>query len=299
MTEPASPLSLQLLQPSPEGRNHRRMALALLLSVCAHGLLLLWHQATPPATRRAVPLEITLVNSRSLQAPLNPQALAQHDLDGGGDQAAGLAATVLPHTTDAPVNETVLAAARRRQAELEAEQQRLLTQLEALDQVAQARPKQKQPGPSPDTGQDEHDQDSLVLNARIAALKAQIQRYNARPRQTFVAPSTQASDIAVYVEAWRQRIEQIGTEHYPPQARGRIYGDLQLTVYIRRDGQLEQLVFDRPSKQAILNSAARRIVELAAPFPPLPEAIARDTDILAITRTWHFTRAGLLDTGQP
>ncbi|WP_323011893.1 TonB family protein [Castellaniella sp.] len=297
MTEPASPLSLQLLQPSPEGRS--RMALALLLSVCAHGLLLLWHQATPPPPPRTAPLEITLVNSRSPQAPLNPQALAQHDLDGGGDQTEGMAATVLPHTTDAPVNETVLEAARSRQAELEAEQQRLLTQLEALDQVAQARPNPEWLGQSPDAGQDDREQDSLVLNARIAALKEQIQRYNALPRQTFVAPSTQATEMATYVEAWRQRIEQIGTEHYPPQARGRIYGDLQLTVYIRRDGQLEQLVFDRPSSQAVLNSAARRIVELAAPFPPLPEAIARDTDILAITRTWHFTRAGLLDTGRP
>ncbi|MFT0533219.1 energy transducer TonB [Castellaniella hirudinis] len=297
MTEPARPLPLQLLQPPRENRS--RMALALLLSVCVHGLLLLWHRAAPPPRPAAAPLEITLVNSRSPQAPLQPQALAQHDLDGGGDQAQGMAAGVLPRTTDTPVQETILEAMRRRQAELEAEQRRLLTQLEAQDQVAQARAAPRWLGQGQTAGDDEHEQDSLVLNARIAALKEKIQHYNALPRQTFTAPSTQAADIAAYVEAWRQRIEQIGTEHYPPQARGRIYGDLQLTVYIRRDGQLDHLAFDRPADQAVLNSAARRIIELAAPFPPLPDALARDTDILAITRTWHFTRDGLLDTGQP
>lgn len=298
MTQAASLLPLQLLTHRHEGRS--RMAVALLLSLCAHALLLLWHyQASPARTQASTTLEITLVNSQSPQAPLRPQALAQQDLSGGGEQDAGIASTVLPRTTDVIDNDTVLEALRRRQAELEAEQQRLLTQLEALDRVAQAEPDSRQSGQSPDAGEDEREQESLILSARIAALKEEIQQYNARPRQTFVAPSTQAVDYAAYVEDWRKRIEFIGTEHYPPEARGRIYGDLQLTVYIRRDGRLDHINFDRPSSHAILNSAARRIVELSSPFAPLPDKIAQDTDILAITRTWHFTRDGLLDTGAP
>jgi protein TonB len=39
----------------------------------------------------------------------------------------------------------------------------------------------------------------------------------------------------------------------------------------------------------VLDAAARRIIKLAAPFPPFPPEIARDTDILEITRTWMFT----------
>ncbi|WP_323018547.1 TonB family protein [Castellaniella sp.] len=296
MTQPENPLPLQLLEPRREGRS--RMALALLLSGCAHALLLTWQAYAPPDTTRESPLEITLVNSRSDQAPLQPQALAQQNLDGGGEQPQGMASSPLPRTSDGNADEVVLEALRRRQAELEAEQRRLLTQLESSDKVPEATPAQQLLGQSAEPGDDERQQDSLVLSARIAALKAQIERYNALPRQTFVAPSTQAADYAQYVEAWRQRIELIGTQHYPPQARGRIYGDLQLTVYIRRDGQLDHLTFDRPSNQAILNSAARRIVELATPFPPLPPQLAARTDILAITRTWHFTRAGL-DTESP
>ncbi|MGB6006577.1 energy transducer TonB [Castellaniella sp.] len=297
MTQPQpSSLPLQLLEPRHEGRS--RMALALLLSVCAHALLLLWQAVAPPATFHESPLEITLVNSRSDQAPLRPQALAQQNLDGGGERDRGMAASPLPRTSDGDADDIVLAAMRRRQAELEAEQRRLLTQLESAEQVPQARPAPQILGQSAEPGEDDRQQDSLVLSARIAALKDRIERYNALPRQTFAAPSTQAADYAQYVEAWRQRIELIGTQHYPPEARGRIYGDLQLTVYIRRNGQLDHLTFDRPSSHAILNSAARRIIELAAPFPPLPPELAAHTDILAITRTWHFTHAGL-DTTPP
>jgi len=39
----------------------------------------------------------------------------------------------------------------------------------------------------------------------------------------------------------------------------------------------------------VLDRAARRIVNMAAPFPPFPPEIARDTDVLEITRTWVFT----------
>lgn len=289
-------LPLQLLESRDEGRS--RMAAALLLSLAAHAALLAWHfiPARPPG--QSSTLEVTLVNSRSEQAPLNPQALAQQNLDGGGDRAQGMASSPLPRTTDGHAEETVLAALRRRQAELEAEQRRLLSQLESQDTVVAARPSPELLGSSPDQGEDDRQQDSLVLSARIAALKERIARYNALPRQTFTAPSTRASDDAQYVEAWRQRIELIGTQHYPPEARGRIYGDLQLTVYIRRDGSLDHIQFDRPSDQTVLNGAARRIVELAAPFEPLPPELARQTDILAITRTWHFTREGL-DTGAP
>ncbi|MER1968736.1 energy transducer TonB [Castellaniella sp. GW247-6E4] len=281
-------LTLQLLETPREGGG--RLAAALAISICLHGALIAWRFASPPPPAPVEStLEITLVNASGDTAPPRPQALAQQSLDGGGEQASGLAATPLPRTTDQSADELVLEAMRRRQAELEAEQQALLTRLESLDLVAAPRRRPELLGSHQDPGDENHDQDSLVLNARIAALKARIERYNAQPRRIYAAPSTQAVDYARYVEAWRKRIELIGTEHYPPEARGRIYGSLQVTVYIRSDGSLERVDIQRPSNQAVLNSAARRIVELAAPFEPLPAALAAKTDSLVITRTWRFT----------
>ena len=42
------------------------------------------------------------------------------------------------------------------------------------------------------------------------------------------------------------------------------------------------------SGSQILDEAAEKIVELAAPFDPLPEEISFETDILEIVRTWRF-----------
>jgi protein TonB len=65
-----------------------------------------------------------------------------------------------------------------------------------------------------------------------------------------------------------------------------------VTVEIRADGSLEKVELNRPSGKRVLDEAAVRIVQLAAPFAPFPPEIRQDTDILSITRTWDFTREG-------
>jgi TonB family protein len=94
---------------------------------------------------------------------------------------------------------------------------------------------------------------------------------------------------ARYVEDWRARVEKIGNQNYPDDARGRYYGALRMTVAIRKDGSVADTLVDHSSGSPVLDRAARRIVQLAAPYPPFPPEIARDTDILEITRTWIFT----------
>src|SRR5690606_1790728 len=252
-------------------------------------------QAVPPA---ATALEVTLVNAQSETAPLQPKMLAQDQLHGGGTAETGQAASPLPRTATDSADQVVLAALRKRQQELEEEQQRLYTLLVSRQQ---ALPEQQQPElnePAADLGDDDLEQDSLILNAQISAIKERIEQYNAQPRRQFTGPSTKAVEYAEYVEAWRQRIELLGTEHYPAEARGKLYGSLQLTVYIKKDGSLERVEIDQPSHHAVLNLAAARIVQLAAPFPPLPPAIAAQTDVLAITRTWNFEHQKL-ETGTP
>lgn len=117
-----------------------------------------------------------------------------------------------------------------------------------------------------------------------------IQAYNAQPRKQVVAPSAQASRYAAYQNAWRTRIEDIGTRHYPDEARGRIYGSLRITVTVHSDGSLVDIVIDKPSEHAVLNQVARRIVQLASPFPPFPADLTRETGMLIITRSWNFVK---------
>jgi protein TonB len=102
-------------------------------------------------------------------------------------------------------------------------------------------------------------------------------------------PSTSEYRYARYVEDWRAWVERIGNEHYPEEARGRIYGTLRMTVVIGADGRLVHAAIDESSGSPVLDRAARHIVKLSAPFPPFPPEVARDTDVLEITRTWIFT----------
>lgn len=285
-----SVLAARLLQIGDRRDDH--LGIALLISIAVHAALLAVRFIAPaPPPPKEVTLEVTLLNVRGETPSLTPQVLAQHDFSGGGQAESGVASSPLPLTAADTPDQIVLAAMLRRQRELEAEQERLLALLEARQAAAATAGDARETGDAvAEEGEDELYQESVLVNAQIAALRERIERYNARPRQMFVGPSAQSAPQARYVEAWRQKIEALGTEHYPQDARGKIYGDLQLTVYIRRDGSLYKVEVDRPSHHAVLNQAALRIVQLAAPFPPLPPELARDTDILAITRTWHFTR---------
>ncbi|RTZ39912.1 TonB family protein [Candidimonas sp. SYP-B2681] len=290
-----SMLSALLLRVRMPRNDYLRIAMVLSLGI--HAAILAVHFSTPPAPKPlASTLEVTLVNARSEVAPLKPKILAQETTDGGGEAQTGQASSPLPRTVAESADQVVLAALQKRQEELEAEQLRLYTQLLAMEKIRPQRESATTAEESQEPGHDDSEQESLVLNSQISTLKERIERYNARPRLQFSGPSAKAVDYAEYVEAWRQKIELIGTEHYPEEARGKVYGSLQLTVYIRKDGALERIEIDRPSNHAILNLAASRIVQLAAPFSPLPPSIAKDTDVFAITRTWNFMNQQLETT---
>lgn len=262
--------------------------LAVALSALIHLLLIFWPTRAPsPAPANS--LDVALVNFSTDSAPLSPQLLAQLNLDGGGEHQQGQASNPLPLTDPNLPNQLVLEALRARQQSLEAEQQRLLGELESQDKVPFSTPSFEYIGASIEPGPDDHDLDPQVQNSQLAILREQIREQQRQPRYHYVGPSAKASDQAQYLDQWRQKIEQTGTRHYPKQDGEQLYGQLQMTVYIRRDGSLLRAQITQPSDQATLNLAARRIVELAAPFAPLPEQVAPGADVLVITRTWSFT----------
>lgn len=136
--------------------------------------------------------------------------------------------------------------------------------------------------------------------AAIARLEAQIDRrldeFSKRPRKVQIGTRAREHRFAQYAEDWRQKVERIGTLNYPDAARGRLYGNLVLTVSIRADGTVERIDVDRSSGHDVLDKAAIEIVRMAAPYAPFPPDIRADTDIIEITRTWSFTNSDQLRT---
>lgn len=274
------------------------LRIGIAISLLVHAGALAWRFSAPVQTRPPVTsLEVVLLNARSETPPETPRTVAQNQMTGGGNADRGVSTTPLPQTGSS-AETIVLEAMRQRQVQLEAEQARLMTQLQSPHNAG---PERQAVNPWPDgadVGQDAQDQASVIQNAQVAALAARVQQYSAEPRKQFIAPSADASRYAAYLDAWRTRIETVGTQHYPDEARGRIYGSLRITVSVRADGSIAEVEIDQPSPHAVLNQAARRIVQLAAPFPPFPPDIARDTDVLVITRTWHFVN-DTLETQAP
>jgi protein TonB len=275
----------------------RNLTLALGVSLLLHAALLAV-RFTPPdfidkARERA--MDVILVNSKSKARPDKAQAKAQTNLDGGGNTEEDLRAkTPLPPSPNTREG-TDLIEAQRRVAELEAQQQQMMTRM-GSDRVVAADRTRNNPTPAPAEIRSGADLASSALAiARIEGqISRQLEEYNQRPRKKFIGARVEEYRFAQYVEDWRQKIERIGNLNYPDAAKGRLYGSLVLTVIIKSNGDLDRVEVNRSSGQRLLDDAARRIVQMSAPFAAFPEAIRRDTDVLEITRTWTFTNADRL-----
>ncbi len=277
----------------------QRVSVSALVSLALHAFVLFGIGFVLPDPRKAAdflqPLEVVLVNAKSKTRPTKADALAQHNLDGGGNTAEDRrAASPLPNISDD--KQFMLEQSARRVQQLEQEAKRLLTQANSTYSVAQEQIRNQQQPNEREAGEDEEQR-----NLEIARLEAQIKKdfeaYQKLPRRKFIGARTQEYRFAQYIEDWRIKVERIGNLNYPDAARQKkIFGSLQLTVSIRADGSLENMEVSRSSGQPILDAAAQRIVKLAAPFAAFPPNIRKDTDILSITRTWFFTQSDKLQS---
>ncbi|MHB1427442.1 MAG: energy transducer TonB [Rhodocyclaceae bacterium] len=292
---PATPNSLSWLRSLDPPQRH--LTLALGVSLFLHAILLSIHFKLPAALdrTRAQALDVILVNSRQATKPDKAQAKAQASLDAGGNSEKPVRAkTPLPPTREAqPGNDIV--AAQQRIVQLEKQQREMLTRPGAERAV------RVDGDPLPRATEIEVSGRDLVTSARAmlrmeAEIARSIEEYNQRPKRKYIGARVEEYRFAQYVEDWRQKVERVGNLNYPQAAKGRLYGNLVLTVAIRNDGSLERVELNRGSGHRLLDEAAQRIVKLAAPYAAFPDAIRRDTDIIEITRTWSFTGADQLQT---
>ena len=244
-------------------------------------------------------LEITLVQTASDKRTLDPEFLAQANQEGGGDSdAPEIAKNPLPVREISPVNRDFPAfqSMPQKRVKSEREMAALLSQ-DAVRKIKEqeVRPEKKDPQTQPPSlglmARAEIQEERARLNAEISRTW---QEYQKRPRHKFLNARTQEYKFAAYMDAWRAKVERIGNLNYPDQAKRRqITGNLLLDVAINADGSVKEIAVRRSSGQKILDDAAIRIVELAAPFAPFPPEIREAIDILHITRTWKFNETGL------
>ena len=269
-------------------------------------------------------LDVVLVNSKHRNKPKKADVLAQTNLDGGGNTSENRQLkSALPwqknKLTDANMEHRSKALKKRlaqaeaeanrkavRLAELNKEAQDLMSQLKATHAI-ETNPTQTIQPTNPGTSvQDStrkqlNPSDLMSASLEMARLEAQINKqqddYQKRPKRKSIGARAQEYRFASYVESWRQKVERIGNFNYPESAKDqKIYGQLQLTVYIKSSGDVEKVEIRRSSGYPVLDNAAKRIVEMGSPYAAFPEDLRKEVDILDITRTWIFTKEDSLAT---
>jgi protein TonB len=263
----------------------------LVLAIGLHAALILgvkFGADLNPAPRLADTLEVVLVKWRTEKEPDDADYLAQESQKGGGESTekqrpsqpfSGEMPVVaegqdaVQSTFEAPTPET----AQREVITVESEQA-ALAEVTELEQ-----PEMEQPSAAK----------LMRQSMNIASLQPEVSRQRQSqsklPKREYISANTKKYEFAAYMSAWVSKVERVGNLNYPTHLRQqKLHGDLVLSVGIHQNGSIESIAVMRSSGIDAIDDAARNIVQLAAPYAPLPDNIREHVDILHITRTWRF-----------
>ncbi|WP_050469755.1 TonB C-terminal domain-containing protein [Herbaspirillum chlorophenolicum] len=276
---------------------HRLLSLALGISLLVHGVLLAVHFAAPDAFRLKPSdpdLEVILVNAKHDKKPLNADALAQANLDGGGNVDKGRAKSPLPDMKRQETGDSVKAA-QRRVAELEEQQRKMLAQMKpTVPHVASA--EEIKPKEEPKLNARDMLETARAMARMEAEVAKNIEEYNKRPKKTQITPSTREVGYAQYYKTLQDKIEKVGTLNFPTKDGNKLYGELLVIIPVFQDGTIYErdggVVVKTSSGNPALDQAAVAIVRRSAPFGRFPDNMrttGRD-DVWEIVTRFRFTR---------
>ncbi|HLT63576.1 MAG TPA: energy transducer TonB [Pseudohongiella sp.] len=269
-----------------------RFGFTFFLSACLHviiiagvGFSFITESASTPA------IEITLAYYQSDVAPDDADFVAQANQIGSGvsDEAAA-PATPFESVIHDDVIQEVQPIPTPAPAAMQLQDVRVLTSTESDEELRQQMDSLEAEDTAALSEYSSPEDIALAIASLQAQLDLQQQAYAKRPRRyTISSASTKQRHDALYLDNWRKRIELIGNEHYPEEARQQeIFGSLRMMVTLRPDGSVAEIRILQGSGHLILDQAAVDIVRMASPFDPFPEEMRSDVDLLEIIRTWRF-----------
>lgn len=277
-----------------------RMTFAVFLALVLHAILLAIHFDFTPPSPASMGLEITLAQFKSEKAPEKADFLAQQNQEGSGTEDEKLAPSTREMAPFAAnkVNPVQPVEQEAAQPQVQPEKRVVTTAGKSRDRAAAVIKETPEVTEERPESQVSLWQRSLEIASLEAQLREQQQTHAKRPRKRqLTAASAKEARDAYYLDGWRQKVETVGNLNYPAEARRRqIYGRLRMMVAIKADGSLHDVRIMQSSGQKVLDDAALRIVQLAAPFQPFPPDLRKDTDILEIVRTWQFEKGNYMSS---
>ncbi|WP_338846675.1 TonB family protein [Massilia sp. W12] len=280
---------------------NRFLPLALGISFAFHAMLLAI-RFVAPETFQFRPadsgLEVILVNAKHDKAPKKADAIAQANLEGGGNADEGHAKSPLPDLQKVSDGDAIQLTQAKIE-ELERAQAEILSRAGAPI-VAAPDAAQQSKRSTPQDGMDAQESQKVIARS-VAEIANTIQDQNKRPRKFYITPSTRAEGYARYYKEMQKKIEDFGTLHFPQKEGKKLYGQLTLSIPIFQDGSIYTkeggVTVDRSSGNPDLDKAALRIVQRSAPFgifPPNMRSKDRD-DVWVVVTRFTFTREQKLE----
>ena len=272
--------------------SNERFGFTVFMSACLHVIVIAGVGFSFLSDSRSAPaIEITLAQYRSDQRPDQADFIAQENQIGSGsvDEILAPATPFDSHLHDDVIQEVQPYPTPAPSAQ-QAQDVSILTSLQAEEMLRQQLESNASENSRTLSEHSSHQEIALAIASLQAQLDIQQQAYANRPRRyTISSASTQQRHDALYLDNWRKRIELVGNQHYPDEARlNEIFGSLRMMVAIRPDGSVAEIRVLQGSGQQVLDQAAVDIVRLAAPFDVFPAELRGEVDILEIIRTWRF-----------
>jgi protein TonB len=285
---------------APQITDNDRLGMTLFLAAVFHGIVILGitFSISPPAESESLPtLDVILVQTQNPSEAEDAKYLAQVSQQGGGNSEEQSRPTDLFTAPSLSKNPGMAMATSQQQlaSQKQVEEVALLHQDNSSYSIDTDEDKQN---PNDTTSQNRQNQNQNSKQARLAhELSTQIQNQAEKTRTRYLNSSTREFVPATYMRQWINRVERIGNLNYPDQARReKLSGTLILDVVINADGELVKTDLRQSSGHQILDDAAKRIVQLAAPYSPFPPKLRQEADVIHITRSWEFLNDSSLRT---
>jgi protein TonB len=271
-----------------------RMLTTCFLAALFHGIVILGVTFSSPGSHaggdEAAALEVILVNDQAPSVASNPNAeyLSERNQKGSGNTLK-LERALIPKSSLMPVERLGIPSGdgvATQQSGTESGDEEL---------IATQRPAQKILYFAAATAASVPSQLPLLLEKRPDLAMTpnddgvELRMRGEAKHQLWIAANTRQSDVAVYLDSWRRKIERVGTMNFPDVVRRRkLSGTPVIEVTIGADGKLLQTVVRRSSGHAEVDEAAMRILKLAAPFDPFPGELTAKHDEIRIAYEWQF-----------
>lgn len=290
----------QAIQAPPMGpviKANDRLGLTVFFAVVIHSLIILGISFSQPDKKdppeKLPGLEITLVQTQTDEDIEDADFLAQANQEGGGSSESlqkptSDVAPVIPTGETGDVSEFVAELVLPEASDPERVQ--ILTSMNAYDKIDSQNNKEDIKSQQTDQTYAQLMSFSKEVEKRSAEV-AQMRKAYARLPNTLYPDSarTKAYKPASYEEAFRKKVEIIGTLNFPNEAkRNKLSGNVRVSVTILADGNVKSINITKYSKHKILDDAAATIVRMAAPFEPLPDELRETYDEWVIVRTFQF-----------